>query len=325
MSRVLARRGLSALLTLACAAAAILVALAPPAPSHGPAFALTGADGALALQNDREGAAILQAAGLRPGDVAEGTVALSATVPATSRSPCADEPGAEQPGTGGGLLSDRLTLAIDDVTVPGRAGARLQRTARRRSASCRCPRSRPARRAATASAPRSLPAPATTRSRARRSRPGSCGPASPPRRRARRPTRAAAPAARDARRRPPRRVARRGRRRAPHRPARGPRLRQAAPLHAHRQAAPRRQGQVGHGVRRRQARAPRPAVRRKGTLNLKAVERARRSRVRVVVATSAGTVDRDGRLPPLRQALTLSATAASRPSRRTRRSGARPR
>jgi len=118
VSRSTARKGLSALLTLACAAAAILVALAAPAPSHGPAFALTGADGALALHNDRQGAAILQAAGLRPGDVAEGTVTLSATGAGDVALTLGRRPGAEQPGTGGGLLSNRLTLAIDDVTDP---------------------------------------------------------------------------------------------------------------------------------------------------------------------------------------------------------------
>ena len=116
MSRATARRGLTTLLTLACAAGAILVALAAPAPVHGPAFALTGADGALTLHNDRRGAAILQAAGLRPGDVAEGTLTLSATGAGDVALTLRRRPGAEQPGTGGGLLSSRLTLAIDDVT-----------------------------------------------------------------------------------------------------------------------------------------------------------------------------------------------------------------
>ena len=71
MSRATARRGLSALLALACAAAALLTLHEQPAPSRAPAFALA-ADGALTLQSDRHGVAILQAAGMRPGDVAEG-------------------------------------------------------------------------------------------------------------------------------------------------------------------------------------------------------------------------------------------------------------
>ena len=89
MSRSLAQKGLSALLTLACAAAAFLVALDAPAPSRGPVFALTGAGGALTLQNDRAGVAIFQAANLRPGGVAEGVVTLSATGAGTSRCACA--------------------------------------------------------------------------------------------------------------------------------------------------------------------------------------------------------------------------------------------
>ena len=293
MSRTTARRGLSALLTLAFAAAALLVALGAPAPSHGPAFALTGAGGALTLENDRHGAAILQAGGLRPGDVAEGTVAVWANSTADVALTLRHEPGAEQPGTGGGRLSDRLVLAIDDVTVPSApvsvysgplAGLGELSLAPSRTASC----------GATASAPRSRRAPATTRSRARRSLPGSRGrawppprPPPPPRRRARHPL----PARAARRRHPGRARARpeRARRRAAHRPAGGPRLRQAAPLRGHRQAAPRREGQVGHRVRRRQARARRQAQPAQGTLDLKAVKRAK-VRVRVVVATSAGTV-----------------------------------
>lgn len=115
MSRATARRGLSALLALACAAAVLLVALDRPAPSRAPAFALA-ADGALALQNDRAGAAILSAAGLRPGGGTEGTVTLAATTDAALHLRL--ELGAATPGTGGGQLADRLRLAIDDVTDP---------------------------------------------------------------------------------------------------------------------------------------------------------------------------------------------------------------
>jgi hypothetical protein len=115
VSRTTARRGLSALIVLACLAAALLAVQAQPAPSRAPAFMLA-ADGALALQSDRHGVAILQAAGMRPGDGAEGIATLWATQPAalTLRA----ETGAEQPGTGGALLSERLVLTIDDVTVP---------------------------------------------------------------------------------------------------------------------------------------------------------------------------------------------------------------
>ena len=120
MSRATARRGLSALLTLACALAAVLVALGgpTPAPQRGPAFSLAGA-GALTLQNDRAGTAILQATGLRPGGVAEGTVTVWATGGGDVALALRHEPGTEEPGTGGGRLSDRLALAIDDVTGPG--------------------------------------------------------------------------------------------------------------------------------------------------------------------------------------------------------------
>ncbi len=120
MSRTLAHRGLSALLALACVAAALLVLHEEPAPSRAPAFALA-ADGALTLQSDRHGVAILQAAGMRPGDVTQGTVTLSVSAAAvlTLRA----EAGAEQPGAGGGRLSERLVLAIDDVTDPAQPAA----------------------------------------------------------------------------------------------------------------------------------------------------------------------------------------------------------
>ena len=117
MSRAAARRGLSALLTLAVAAAAMLIALDRPAPTHPPAFALA-AGGALTLANDRAGTAILQAGALRPGATAEGTVTLTPSAAATLR--LAAQLGPEHPGTGGGRLSGRLTLTVDDVTDPAR-------------------------------------------------------------------------------------------------------------------------------------------------------------------------------------------------------------
>jgi hypothetical protein len=118
VSRTLARRGLSALLTLACAAAAFLVALDQPAPSRAPAFALAGADGALTLRNDREGAALLQAAGLRPGATVEGSVTLGAGDERAVALRLRAEASVAQAGTGGGLMWERLVLAIDDVTRP---------------------------------------------------------------------------------------------------------------------------------------------------------------------------------------------------------------
>jgi hypothetical protein len=115
VSRSASRRGLSALLVLAFAAAALLLLQEQPAPSRAPAFSLA-ADGALTLQSDRHGVAILQAGGMRPGDVAEGAVTLS--VSADAALSLRAEAGAEQAGTGGALLSERLALEIDDVSDP---------------------------------------------------------------------------------------------------------------------------------------------------------------------------------------------------------------
>ncbi len=109
MSRSLARKGLSTLLALAVAAVAILVALDAPAPRRAPAFALTAAGGALALESDRAGAAILQAGNLRPGDEIAGEVTLSAARDVTL---------ALRGTTTASALAGRLTLAIDDVSDP---------------------------------------------------------------------------------------------------------------------------------------------------------------------------------------------------------------
>ena len=254
MSRSLARRGLSALLTLACAAAAFLVALDAPAPTRAPAFALTGAGGALTLANDRHGAAILQAGDLRPGDVAEGVVTLSADrdVALSLRS----QPGVELAGAGGGLLSDRIALAIDDVTVPAAPApvysgplAELRELALAGLAGGEPRRYRframfPAGAGDNAYQGASL----TTAFEWTAVAPTPAPPdPDPPARSARE---------RSARRRRPREThAGRARRGPARRPAGGARLRQAAPLPRHRQAARGRQGEVDHRVPRRQARA----------------------------------------------------------------------
>jgi hypothetical protein len=117
VSPAVARRALPALVVLTGLAAALLLARVQPAPSRTPAFSLA-AGGALTLQSDRHGVAILQADAMRPGDRAEGTATLSVSDGAALS--LRAEAAGEQPGAGGALLSERLVLAIDDVTDPAR-------------------------------------------------------------------------------------------------------------------------------------------------------------------------------------------------------------
>ncbi len=92
---------------------AVAAALAAPSPAT---LGRMQAEGAVALSSDREGAALLQAQHLRPGDSASGLVALTNT---------GDQPGAlgfettdtqDTPGPAGGRLSQVLRLSVADVS-----------------------------------------------------------------------------------------------------------------------------------------------------------------------------------------------------------------
>ena len=77
---------------------------------------LTSASGAVSIANSREGQAILQARPMLPGQVTTGTVQLSNTGDgAETMTLDAGDP-VDQPGPGGGHLSQRLLLRIDDIS-----------------------------------------------------------------------------------------------------------------------------------------------------------------------------------------------------------------
>lgn len=91
---------------------------APHAREEGIKLALSDAQGSLALTNSREGAAILGAAGMRPGDQTVGSVTIgnAGTVPSALFLQASTE--SETTSTGGGRMWTRLLVAIADVTDP---------------------------------------------------------------------------------------------------------------------------------------------------------------------------------------------------------------
>jgi hypothetical protein len=103
------------LLNVALAAVAIALALA--APGEGAArLRLASASGSLTLSNSKEDAAIFNAAGMRPGGEASGSVTIgnAGTVGAAlSVAPASTQ---DVPGASGGRLSDRLQLLVLDIT-----------------------------------------------------------------------------------------------------------------------------------------------------------------------------------------------------------------
>lgn len=112
-------RAMSVLLSVAAAAVALasLVA-APGARQPTGTLELLRTAGALVLADDHEGAAILQAGGLRPGSELSGEVTLSNSGSGPIGLVAAAAAESETPGLGGGRLSTQLQLAILDVSDP---------------------------------------------------------------------------------------------------------------------------------------------------------------------------------------------------------------
>jgi hypothetical protein len=112
------RRGSASLLLSALGGfVALSLAVAAPHPrEEGIKLALSDAQGSLALTNSREGAAILGAAGMHPGEQTVGSVSIgnAGTVPGALVLQASSE--SETPSPAGGRLWTRMQLAIADIT-----------------------------------------------------------------------------------------------------------------------------------------------------------------------------------------------------------------
>ena len=90
-----------------------------PAGEGAPQLRLAAANGALTLVNSKEGAAIFQAAAMRPGEQASGSVTITNTGTVNAALTLQPEDASDVPGVGGGQLSGKLDLEIVDVTPAG--------------------------------------------------------------------------------------------------------------------------------------------------------------------------------------------------------------
>jgi spore coat-associated protein N len=104
---------------LACGALAAMVGGDPPPAARGEAAAASASysEGSLTLSNSRDGSAILSASGMAPGNVTSGTVTIANTGTLAGEFALADAGLTETPGSGGGLLSSRLQLLVEDSTA----------------------------------------------------------------------------------------------------------------------------------------------------------------------------------------------------------------
>ncbi|HSS34190.1 MAG TPA: hypothetical protein VLL27_13000 [Solirubrobacterales bacterium] len=105
---------LAVYLELAAIATAVAVAGGggePPARA-----AMVAASGDFSLSNSKEGLPVFGADGIAPGDSAQGTVEIANTGDVDAQLIVEREGLSDTPGLGGGLLSSRLHLRVEDVT-----------------------------------------------------------------------------------------------------------------------------------------------------------------------------------------------------------------
>ena len=115
-------RALSVLAFLALAGSATAAVLAGGvlAGSGEPGAKASGvaAEGSFSFANSRDGMPIFSATGIAPGDSVNGTVEIADTGAEPGTLTLAQHDVSDAPGPGGGLLSERLTLRVTDVTAP---------------------------------------------------------------------------------------------------------------------------------------------------------------------------------------------------------------
>lgn len=102
----------SRVLVLVATALAAVVSLSIGGERRGPILRST-AGGALQLESSRDGAAVLTASALRPGDSAEGTLTLENLASGPQRLTLTTSDLRDTPGPGGGLLSAWVDLRVE--------------------------------------------------------------------------------------------------------------------------------------------------------------------------------------------------------------------
>jgi hypothetical protein len=110
----------TALISSAMALGAFGLAIAAPHQGHPrePRAALGGTSGVLQISNSREGQAVLTATAMRPGQTVTGGVRIGNAGDVAGRFSVRPADVRETRGPFGGLLSERLQLALYDVTRP---------------------------------------------------------------------------------------------------------------------------------------------------------------------------------------------------------------
>ena len=117
----IAPRYLGLRLALAALLSAGLFALTAPgrAGDEPGSLSVALADGTLSHDNSRDGSAILSATGVWPGWSGQGDVTIANDGTAGSWLRRTEASVADAPGPAGGILSQRMTLVVEDVTVAG--------------------------------------------------------------------------------------------------------------------------------------------------------------------------------------------------------------
>ncbi len=103
-------------LCLLVAVAVVVIGYRPP--ERAPSVEIQNASGEVQLQNSKNGAAILQTAGLAPGRNVTGTVQLANSGSGPGALTLSQSGLVDNPGSGLGVLSSVLQLSITDVTNP---------------------------------------------------------------------------------------------------------------------------------------------------------------------------------------------------------------
>ena len=111
-------RALLTLLAAAATAAGASGCAQQPAAPAAPQAEIEQAQGNLAVSNSKAGQAIFRAENLAPGDARAGEVQLTNSGSLTGDLALVQADIRDRPGLGGGLLSDKVLLAVRDVTFP---------------------------------------------------------------------------------------------------------------------------------------------------------------------------------------------------------------